>query len=260
MAAAAAIDSQNTWQAMLTDEGYDAALLWLRDARQRIPKTRLASTALGTVAHAVCEEYAITGTKPGRDFAAELVANAGGKQTDIDAETNVIGQMLNQFDTWLQRFTPTYEAAEMTVYNPTYGYAGTLDAIMVIDGVRFLTDYKTSRESFDRRGNMRGPYPDQVAIQLAAYRYAEGAAVKRPPRRINTQWGRRYYLLGADEMADTVPVPEVDTGLVIHLTPEHCVAYPMQCDQPVHAAFLYVLEAFRWVDDTAKNVMGKPLQ
>jgi hypothetical protein len=57
-----------------------------------------------------------------------------------------------------------------------------------------------------------------------------------------------------------VPIPEVDTGLVIHITPEHCHAYPMRCDEDVHAAFLYLLEGFRWVDFTAKDVMGEPLQ
>lgn len=258
MAAEAAVDSTKTWQAMLETEGREAAVLWLRDARKRIPRYKLASTALGTVTHRACEEYALTGTKPPRDFVANLVRGAGGPQTDIDAETNVVGLMLNQFDTWLQRFTPTYQAAEVTVYDPRYGYAGTLDAILTIDGVRLITDYKTSRESFDRQGNPRGPYPEQVAPQLAAYRYADTLAVRRAPRRIN-KWGRRYYLLGPDEQA-TVPIPEVDTGLVIHITPEHCHAYPMRCDEPVRDAFLYLLEAFRWVDDASKSVMGEPLQ
>ena len=57
-----------------------------------------------------------------------------------------------------------------------------------------------------------------------------------------------------------VPVPEVDIGLVIHITPEHCEAWPMECGAEIHKAFLYVLEAARWMFQTSKTVMGLPLQ
>lgn len=93
---------------------------------------------------------------------------------------------------------------------------------------------------------------------LAAYRYAEMAAVWRPRRM--EQFRRRYYLLGEAEKAMAVPVPEVDAGLVIHITPEHCDAYPVDCDQSVHRAFLFVLEAARWQFQTSKTVIGLPLQ
>jgi hypothetical protein len=259
-AAECAIDSAETWQAMLKTEGRTTTIKWIRDAftPKRIPRYKLASTALGTVVHELCEQYALSGIKPDRDTAAELVRQHGTDQTDIDTETTTIGLMLNQFDNWLQHFTPTYQAAEVTVYSPRYGYAGTLDAILTIDGTRFITDYKTSRESLDSYGKPRTPYPEQVAAQLAAYRHAEQAAVWRP-RRIE-KFYRRYYLLGAAEQQAAVPVPPVDTGLAIHITPEHCMAHPVQCDTDVHTSFLYLLEAFRWVDDLSKTVMGAPLQ
>jgi hypothetical protein len=266
-AAEAAIDSQKTWQAMLEEHGRPVAVKWIRDAftPKRLPRYKLASTALGTVTHKVCEEYALTGKKPDRDFAADLIRATGRDQPDldIDAETTVVGQMLNQFDTWLQRFTPTAEAAEMTVYSPTFGYAGTLDAILTIDGTRFITDYKTSREPFDSYGKPRAPYPEQVAVQLAAYRWAELAVIA--PRRTEIKF-RRYYLLNQTEQDNAVVIAAnptfqaIDTGLCIHITPEHCMAYPVRCDTDVHTSFLYLLEAFRWVDDLSKTVMGAPLQ
>lgn len=255
--AEAAIDNLATWRAMLEDRGRDEAVKWLRDARFRRPKAKLASAPLGTVTHKVCEQYALTGQRPDREFVAELVRLEGGPQVDVAGEVNVVGRMLNQFDDWLGRFQPSYQATEVCVYNPTYGYAGQTDALLTIDGVRFIVDYKTTREPRDSRGNLKTPYPEQVGLQLAAYRNAEHAAVWRPRR--TEKFRRRYYLLGPAEREMAVPVPEVDTGLVIQITPESCEAYPIRCDQPVHEAFLFTLECFRWVQETSKTVMGDAL-
>jgi hypothetical protein len=71
---------------------------------------------------------------------------------------------------------------------------------------------------------------------------------------------RRYYLLSESERALAVPVPEVDGGLCIHITPEACEAYPIRCDEEAHRAFLYTLECFRWVNETARTAMGQPLE
>ena len=253
----AAIDKQATWTAMLEDEGRDAAAKWLRDARFRSPRDRLSAADLGTVAHSVCESYALTGTKPDRDFITNEVILKGSHDLDLEREVDTVHDMLDQFDGWLQKFTPSYQATEMAVYSTQFGYAGQCDALLTIDGVRFITDYKTSRDTFDSRGKLKLPYPEQVALQLAAYRYAEHAAVWRPRR--YEKFRRRYYLLSPEEQALAVPVPEVDTGLVIKLTPESCESYPIRCDQEVHNAFLYVLEAFRWVQETSKTVMRQPL-
>lgn len=253
----AAIDSAATWQAMADDEGRDAAVKWLRDARFRRPKTRLSDAALGTVIHKVCETYALTGTKPGKDFAAQLISDAGGPQVDVTEETEVVGRSLNQFDDWLHRFTPAYQATEVCVYSPTYGYAGQCDAFLTIDGVRFIADYKSTRNPRNASGYMKKPYPEQVGLQLAAYRNAEFAAVWRPRR--FEKMRRRYYLLGVDERELAVRVPEVDTGLVIQITPESCESYPIRCDEEVHTAFLYALEAFRWTQETSKTVMSDAL-
>lgn len=253
----AAIDSCATWQAMANDEGRDAAVKWLRDARFRRPKTKLSDTALGSVTHKVCETYALTGQKPGKDFVEQLVVDEGGPQVDVEGETRVVGQNLNQFDQWLHRFQPAYQATEVCVYNPTYGYAGQCDAFLTIDGVRFIADYKSSRNARDSSGRPKKPYPEQVGLQLAAYRNSEYAAVWRPRR--FEKFRRRYYLLGAAERELAVPVPEVDTGLIIQITPEACEAYPIRCDEEVHTAFLYCLEAFRWMNETSKTVMTDAL-
>lgn len=256
----AAIDNLATWQAMLTERGRAEASKWLRDARQRPRKDQLSAANLGTCAHSMCETYALTGVRPTRDDVRNIVTRAGPELADdaINTETSVLGQMLNQFDTWLNQFQPSYQATEVCVYHPTYGYAGQADAFLTIDSTKFLADIKTSRDTYDSRGQLRTPYPESVALQLAAYRHTEMAAVWRPRR--FEQFKRRYYLLSEQERATAVPVPEVDTGLVIKLSPESCEAYPVRCDQEVFEAFLYVQEAFRWVTEVSKTVMGQPLQ
>jgi hypothetical protein len=142
MCAMEAIDKQPTWQAMLEDSGRTETIKWLCGARYRRPKLELGADQLGTVVHRVCEEYALTGRKPTREWVTGLVQSHAAPTVDLDAEVNVVGRMLNQFDNWLQRFTPEYTAAEMPVYNEQFGYAGSLDAILTIGGVRLLTDYK----------------------------------------------------------------------------------------------------------------------
>ncbi|WP_298330418.1 PD-(D/E)XK nuclease family protein [Haloactinopolyspora sp.] len=235
-AALAAVQVAGSLQARIEEEGEEAVVKWLRDARFRRPKGVRSSAELGTEVHAACEEYALTGQRP-----------------EVDDE---VRPFLDRFDEWLQQAQPVYEAVETTVYNETFGYAGTLDAIASVGGQRVIVDYKTSRKSVDGRGKPSGPYPE-VALQLAAYRHAELAAVWRPRR--YEQFRRRYYLLGDDERSMAVPVPEVDGGIAIHITPEHCTAYPVRCDGQVFDAFLFALEAFRWQSGLSKKVIGEPL-
>lgn len=256
-AALAAVASARSLPARIAEEGEEPVIKWLRDARFRKPKGRLSATGLGSCAHNACEEYALTGTRPDRARLAEIIRAEGGARFDgVDNELPVLERMLDRFDEWLQRFTPSYQATEVVVYHPTYGYAGQADAFLTIDGFRAIVDYKSSREGFDSKGNPKTPYAE-AALQLAAYRWAEFAAVWRP-RRIE-QFRRRYYLLSDVERDRAVPVPEVDGGLVIHVTPDHCEAFPVRCDQRVHEAFLFVQEAARWVNGLAKDVIGMPL-
>lgn len=236
-AAKAAVNSAASLQARIEEEGREAVIKWLRDARFRRAKGERTAAELGTEVHAACEAYALTGQRP-----------------DVDAE---VQPFLDQFDRWAQEFQPVYQAAEVTVYSPSYGYAGTCDAFLTVGGVRCIVDYKSSRKSFDNRGNPTTPYPE-VALQLAAYRHAEMAAVWRPRRM--EQYRRRYYLLGQAEREMAVPVPEVDTGLVIHITPDHCDAYPVECGPDIFESFLFVQEAARWQFQTSKTVIGRPLE
>ncbi|MDE2096423.1 MAG: PD-(D/E)XK nuclease family protein [Patescibacteria group bacterium] len=235
--AKAAIRIAGSLPARITEDGEEAVIKYLRDARFQSIKGRRTANELGTAVHAACEEYALTGIKP-----------------QVDDE---VQPFLDRFDAWLDIWQPVYEAVETSVYSPKFGYAGTLDAIMRIDGQLVMADYKTSRESTDKQGKPKRPYPE-VALQLAAYRHAEFAATWHPRR--TEKFKRRYYLLSDLEQALADPVPVVDGGIVISITPDAPTrAYPVRCDQEVFESFLAVADAFRFVDTIAKSVIGDEL-
>lgn len=240
--AVAAVTRYQTWQGMLADDDPDCAhtdaqtceaVKWLRDARWRREPGEKSDTEMGTEVHAACEEYVLTGARP---------------QVSADVEP-----YLQQFEEWCQRTQPAYSAAEVTVYSPTYGYAGTTDAFMTVGGVPVIADYKTSRKPVDSRGNRKTPYPE-VALQLAAYANAEFAAAWRPRR--YEKWRRRYYLLSEHERANAVPIPDVDAGLAILITPEFCDAWIVDISDRVHTTFLYCLEMHRWAQETSRVVIA----
>lgn len=231
--------------ATMAEEDPDGAVTWLKDQRFATAKGQRSATKLGTAAHAAFEYLVVTGARP--PMGTPL--NEG----VMDAE---IVPYLDSFERWLDAFQPEYLAAELTLYNVERGYAGTADGFAVVDGIPVIIDYKTSKESFDGRGNRKKPWTD-VALQLAAYKACPSAAVWRA--RKFEQWSRRYYLLNADERELAVPAPEVDGGLCIHVTPEHCDVYPVEIGPDVFEAFLYAMEAARWSLETSKTVLGEPL-
>lgn len=142
-----------------------------------------------------------------RDTAADLgsrfheAAEAhtlGGPAATVDAD---VRPFFDAYTAWSDCIQPEIEAAEATVINRAFGYAGTLDAVMVLPegadlpksmqhlrGKRLIVDFKTGKN-----------VGAQAAWQLAAYRFAE--AVLLPD--------------GNEE-----PVPAVDGGLILHIRPE----------------------------------------
>lgn len=234
--AMAAVTVAGSLATRVAEEGEEQVVKWLRDARFRSVRGQRTAAELGTAAHASFEEYALTGRRP-----------------EVDDE---VAPFLDRFEQWCQKWQPEYQAAEVSVYNRTYGYAGTCDGFLTVGGERVIVDYKTSRKSVDSQGKETSPYPE-VGLQLAAYRYAELAATWKARR--FERFRRRYYLLGPDEVELGAPVPEVDGGLCIHVTPEHCHAYPVRCDRDIYESFLYLIEAFHWTNEVARTVVGMRL-
>jgi hypothetical protein len=237
--AEAAVDKLDTVSSILQSDGRDEAIRYLQNARFRVGKGLRSATELGKAVHAACEYKAIHG-----------------RYRPEDANDKELRPFLVQYDRFLDEFQPEMDAAEVTVFSPTFGYAGTCDAFMRLQGTSFICDYKTSRDDVDGQGKNKGPYPE-VALQLSAYRYADLAAVWRA-RQVE-QFKRRYYLLSPSERELAAPVPEVDHGLVIYITPERYGVYPVRCDESIFEHFLHTIDAARFVLDIGKSVVGNPL-
>jgi hypothetical protein len=237
--AEAAVDEHDIWYSRFEREGRASAIDYLKQSRYRGKKGERSAKDLGTAVHKACEYAALHGRfRPEDTSDPELVPFLRGAKK------------------FLMDFQPQYLAAEITVFNETFGYAGTADAFMVIDGTRFICDWKTTREPFDSRGNVKQPYAE-VSLQLAAYRHAELAAVWRA--RQAEVFKRRYYLLNDTERKLAVPVPEVDHGLVIQLTPGPIRRIRSDATPRSSTTFLAVVDAARFQFETSKNVIGAPL-
>jgi hypothetical protein len=212
----------------------------------------LSDSALGTLAHKLFDDYALTGARP--KVTPDLHPDHASKHKVLsDEDQFVLRRMLDQFDRFLQQFQPEYHCCEVVVYHPDYGYAGQLDAMFSIDRIPLIGDYKSSRKSWTAAGKEKQPYSEN-ALQLAAYRHASHAAVWRARRYENNR--RRYYLLSETERAAAVPVPPVEGGVVILVTPDRYAVHPARCGDREWEAFLYCLEMARWMFNEATSVIG----
>lgn len=125
---------------------------------------------------------------------------------------------------FLKDFEVLVEMTEASVYNRTQKYAGTLDAIVTINGERWLLDFKTGS----------GIYPE-VALQMSAYAHAE--FIGRPDR--------------SEE-----PMPKIDHAAAIHLTPDSYAFIPVRIDDQVFSHFCFAREVFRWCEFDSKEVIA----
>ncbi|MFD7410125.1 hypothetical protein [Kitasatospora purpeofusca] len=150
---------------------------------------------------------------------------------------------LRHFLAFVRDWQVTFEASEMVVGSPEFGYAGTLDYILrspliaaslgIPASLALIGDTKTGGEL-----DVKGVYPE-AALQMSAYRRAEIA------------WMRD---------GSTVPMPAVHTtGVVLHLRPEGYRLIPVVCDDQVFAAFRITQQAAEWVSGLSKTVVGGAL-
>jgi len=150
----------------------------------------------------------------------------------VDAD---VRPFFNAYLAWAERAKPKLRAAEVTVINRKYGYAGTLDAVMFF-GVKselpkqlkhlkrrsVLVDYKTGK-------SVGAP----AAWQLAAYRAAE-------------------HVLMPD--GTEVKLPRIGAGMVLHVRPESEGGVAMREAHLDTRAFSRFIHALRIAE-----AMGSPL-
>jgi hypothetical protein len=220
----AALEDQAIWQAMVDKGQHKEARAYLAGARWRPrPGCSLTDAEAGSLFHRLAERWIFDGRRP-------------------PCDNREVNALLDSFGKWLDSAQPTFDALEMTVYNPLEGYAGTLDAIISVDGKRFVLDYKTSLDPDE--GKRKKPW-HSVAPQLAAYRHAQFVAVWKA--RCEERYSRRYYLLSEDERANALPMPEIEGGYCLHVTPWHEDLYYVRTGDDIYRdGFLSAVDAARW--------------
>lgn len=199
-----AVDNMAQIESLIASSGKAAAVDLIKGSPWR---TRDKAADVGTALHDAAESYAI-----GRTYTA----------------TPEVQPYVDAFMAWVAAFEPTFEAAEFTVYSRTRSYAGTGDCIAVIDGERWLIDYKTGAS---------GPWPE-AGLQIAALRYAE--------------------FVGLPDGTEG-PVPVVDRTGILKVRPEGATLYPIRADELVHRHFLYCAQSAIFADEIAGDVIGAPV-
>lgn len=223
-----AYDKVKVLQAFVEDGDREGAVKWLLD--QEWAGVRQAA-ARGTDLHNAAEALAL------------------GNEPTIDEAHR---PYLDQFLRFLEDFAPTYEMSEAPVYHLRYGYAGTCDGVVVIDGQRLLFDIKTTKWS-KASGKTRPPFDEHV-LQIAAYRHAE--LVGLLAERVETSRGRYYSF---DPAKHTEPMPQTDGAACLVISPEDYELVPVRSNDEVFRAFLCVLELARFKEETMKVAVGPPV-
>lgn len=161
MAAKAALEDQRAYRAS-GSHGLKFAII--RDAASASERYRDAAAARGDRVHNYAEAVALRamGREHNLDESREqLILN--GEQAYAD-----------RFDEWWEAFKPRPLAAEVTIWNDTVGYAGTLDLVAEIAGRTCIIDYKT--KGTDKRGRVKA-LDEKVVMQLVAGLKAEESLV-----------------------------------------------------------------------------------
>ena len=132
---------------------------------------------------------------------------------------------LDQFLQFVTDFGPKFSRIEGTVFSSKWGYAGTFDFLMLLEGYLILGDHKTGK----------GVYPE-TALQLAALAHAD------------EMWSR--------DTGELEPMPVTDACIALHLQPERYAAYLVNASETAFQTFLGLLQALPWAKGGDKGAIG----
>lgn len=200
-----AVENMESWKGLPPRDAVDLL--------KKAPWSKSKSAAdAGTDAHSVFEAMLL-----GRDLppiATDLFAPLHGKAIDnVRAMVDAI--------------KPVPVAVEALAWNADYEYAGTFDALLLVEGVLTLVDLKTSKDV----------YPD-YALQLAAYKHAT-------------------HIILPD--GTETPMPAIQRCQIWHAPKEGTwKAVDIRVGDDEFAAFVAARELHRWKADHAPGVIDKP--
>lgn len=207
--ATAAVDERDIWEP-LAERARDAAWEYLKEAPFR---DRDAAARRGTEVHRLAEQL------------------QSGQEVEVpEPLAGHVDSYLSFRDDW----QPEDEIVEGVVVNRTQIYMGTFDSIATLPGFaevasrQLRTEVTGDRVLYDIKTSRSGVYPE-VALQLAAYRYAE------------------TFLDDPDGETEEQPMPEVDACAVLHVRADGYDLYPVLADQRAFRAFLYVVQTANFI-------------
>jgi len=233
--ATAAYDRLKMLNQFHEDGDRDGAIDWL--ARQRWEKSGKAA-ARGTDLHTAAEKLAL-GQPP-------------------EVEDHIL-PYLEQYQRFLREYRPKFLMAEAPVYNPEFGYAGTLDGVVELEGQPLVADIKTTEwgpDAVNDRGDpkMRPPFPE-VALQLVGYRRAKWVGLLSERRYAA---GKRYYIFNPEQQHE--PMPATSGAVCIVVSPHDYTVTAIRTDDLVWNAFRHTIACARWQVETSRQVIGSQLR
>ena len=212
----------------------------------------------GWVKYAMDQEWAGLQSAANRGTEIHRIAEAFHLGLAAPEYEPFLDPFVQQYRRYLEEFQPEIVMAEAPVYNLTYHYAGTLDGIAVIDGKTVLFDIKTTQwgpNAVDKRGKPKARPPfGEVPLQLTLYRRAELVGLLAERKEVHY---RRYYVL--DPEAHTEPMPEVEGGVCIVVSPEDYKVVPVDTSERIWKVCRHVIQVAKYQTETSKAVFGPPI-
>jgi len=174
-------------------------------------KQRDEAAEIGSAAHACIEKYVLGEDVP-------------------DYTDSEIAPRMVQFARFEEEYKPEWIAAEMTVFNDKWGYAGTLDGIARIPqlGGVCILDVKTGNGVYEKAG-----------MQLNAYAYAEWAEV------------------GDNDSVLRMKLP--DAAFVLHLQKTQYRIIPVTLSDEMFQSFTVARRLVDLMAAVKQNALGEPI-
>jgi len=136
---------------------------------------------------------------------------------------------VKHYNAFLDRFQPEFIYLEATVWNDDPLYAGSFDALAVIEGETVILDNKTTRSGVHA----------EVALQLTAYAAAESLI---------------------DPDGARTPMPAADAGAVVHVVPDGWKLVPVSIERELlMPVFEGLCRVHEWDKELKKRVIGKEI-
>jgi hypothetical protein len=186
--------------AVASQEQEDGSLrkLSIEELMSAFDSERNGASNIGNIVHAIAEKISKS------------------QEYEVPNEPSDVARFVDSFNQFITDWSPKFIESEAFVVSKKYQYAGTLDAIVEIDGEIYILDIKTGK----------GIYPE-VALQLSAYARAD-------------------FIGKPDMLEHPMPGINMNRGLVLHIRPTRYELHPVMIGEEVYDTFLSALDIYNY--------------